>query len=57
MKNLICIKIEELRQKLVQITNEKGFSDPNVIALSQKLDEVINIYYLSSINNNKKTAV
>jgi hypothetical protein len=37
--------IEELRKELVDQGTAKGFQDPEVLSLSQKLDEFINAYY------------
>lgn len=42
--HIILKKIEELRQKLNRIAAEKGVLDPDVLKLSQHLDEVINKY-------------
>lgn len=38
-------KIERLREELNKLGLEKGFKDPQVIKLSQRLDVLINIYY------------
>jgi len=37
--------IEELRKELIEQGTSKGLQDPEVIRLSQKLDEFINTYY------------
>ncbi len=37
--------IEDLRRELVELGTLKGFHDPEVIRLSQRLDELINIFY------------
>lgn len=41
MENL-QIKIEYLRQKMQEIALKKGISHPDVLVVSQKLDEAIN---------------
>lgn len=41
----IVKNIEKLRKQLNKMGNEKGFRDPGVIKLSQKLDKLINTYY------------
>jgi hypothetical protein len=37
-------RIEELRQRLILLAVQKGFTDPDVLSISQELDEVINEY-------------
>ncbi|MDD3269322.1 MAG: aspartyl-phosphate phosphatase Spo0E family protein [Syntrophomonadaceae bacterium] len=41
----IIQSIEELRKELNELGTIKGLHDPEVIRLSQKLDEIINTYY------------
>ncbi|HML89084.1 MAG TPA: aspartyl-phosphate phosphatase Spo0E family protein [Methylomusa anaerophila] len=38
-------EIETLREKLHRLVEQKGFSNPEVIAASQKLDRVIDQYH------------
>ncbi|HWP98690.1 MAG TPA: aspartyl-phosphate phosphatase Spo0E family protein [Syntrophomonadaceae bacterium] len=38
-------RIEDLRNELHKLVIDKGFQDPQVIGLSQKLDRLINAYY------------
>ncbi len=45
MKTNIVNRIETLRTELVQMGLQLGFQDPMVIAISQKLDILINAYY------------
>ncbi len=45
----ICMKIEELRLELNKLGEEKGLSDPDVINLSERLDELIVQYYRSEL--------
>lgn len=51
-----CAKIEKLRRLMHElIEQEKDLSNPNVILISQMLDEVLNEYYeLLSREKNKK---
>lgn len=37
-------QIEELRNTLIKIKEGKAYTDPEVVAASQKLDEVLNKY-------------
>lgn len=37
-------QIEELRIKLIQISEGKSYTDPEVVAASQKLDAVLDKY-------------
>ena len=37
-------QIEELRAKMIKIQEGKAYSDPEVIAVSQELDEVLDKY-------------
>ena len=41
----ILEKIEELRQKLHQLAETKGLADPEILAASRAIDEVLNEYY------------
>ncbi|MEN6462451.1 MAG: aspartyl-phosphate phosphatase Spo0E family protein [Syntrophomonas sp.] len=50
----IIQSIERLRAKLVEKGMEKGFQDPQVIELSQKLDDLINKYYRLGQELNKQ---
>lgn len=43
MENLLK-NIEVLRRSMVKIGLDKGVNDPDVIALSQKLDKLLNDY-------------
>lgn len=44
MEYLWC-KIEHLRQRMHEIALEKGISHPEVLMVSQRLDEAINEFY------------
>jgi len=37
-------QIEELRAKMIKVQEDKAYSDPAVIAVSQELDEVLDKY-------------
>ncbi|MEN6350979.1 MAG: aspartyl-phosphate phosphatase Spo0E family protein [Syntrophomonas sp.] len=41
----IIKRIEDLRYELVRLGALKGFQDPEVIKLSQRIDDLINRYY------------
>ena len=41
----LCSKIEELRQQMHVMALERGISHPDVLVVSQKLDEAINELY------------
>ncbi|MEN6459981.1 MAG: aspartyl-phosphate phosphatase Spo0E family protein [Syntrophomonas sp.] len=41
----IILMIEELREELIKNGMDKGFQDPQVIMISEKLDDLINQYY------------
>lgn len=45
MKMNIMQRIESMRSELVQKGEKYGFQDPQVLAISQKLDILINAYY------------
>lgn len=38
------LQIERLRQLLMYISDQKGFGDAKVLELSQKIDELLNVY-------------
>ncbi len=40
----VIMQIEELRLELVKMKVSKGYSDPEVVRASQKLDKVLNEY-------------
>jgi len=51
--NELIMRIEELRLDLVRIKVGRAYTDPEVVAASQKLDEVLNIYQdLSDVKRN-----
>ncbi|MEN6327096.1 MAG: aspartyl-phosphate phosphatase Spo0E family protein [Syntrophomonas sp.] len=41
----IMQRVENMRRELIEIGISHGFQDPQVISLSQQLDELINQYY------------
>lgn len=60
MDNL-CFKIEYLRQKMYVTTLKKGISHPDVLMASQRLDQVINMFYKlneikSRVNKNNNSS-
>jgi hypothetical protein len=48
MEYLWC-KIEYLRQRMHEIALEKGISHPEVLIVSQRLDEAINEFYSNGL--------
>lgn len=52
----IVKKIEILRSKLHQVGMEKGFKNPEVLQLSQTLDNLINEYYRLAYSQTEKIA-
>lgn len=44
----IFSKIEYLRQKMHEVALEKGIAHPDVLHISQKLDDIINEFYKMS---------
>lgn len=41
--------IEALRKSMIELGMEKGLRDPEVIALSEELDALINKYYKGTV--------
>lgn len=52
--NELIMRIEELRLELVRIKVGKAYTDPEVVAASQKLDEVLNIYQEELMKQNSE---
>lgn len=52
----IVKKIEILRSELHRVGIEKGFQNPEVLRLSQALDNLINLYYRSTYYQAEKIA-
>jgi Spo0E like sporulation regulatory protein. len=44
----LLIKIERLRKRLNKFTLFRSLSDPEVVLLSQELDQLLNQYYILS---------
>ncbi|EGL84167.1 Sporulation stage 0, Spo0E-like regulatory phosphatase [Caldalkalibacillus thermarum TA2.A1] len=44
MKDVVQERIEHLREKMVMLAIEKGLTDPEVIAISQEIDKLHNIW-------------
>lgn len=38
-------KIEKLRLQLIDFADGRSFSDPEVVAMSQRLDKLLNYYH------------
>lgn len=43
--------IEVLRKQLVSLAQNRSLLDPEVVQLSQRLDECLNIYYYAQYQN------
>ena len=44
MNGLLILQIERLRFKLIHMSTRRGFNDGKVVALSQELDRLLNLY-------------
>ncbi|GGK33785.1 hypothetical protein GCM10010965_28330 [Caldalkalibacillus thermarum] len=44
MKDVVQERIKHLREKMVMLAMEKGLTDPEVIAISQEIDKLHNIW-------------
>ena len=47
MKNMIQDQIEELRLQMQKIASDKDLTDPKVVTISEKLDLLINDFYIA----------
>ncbi|MDP4127365.1 MAG: aspartyl-phosphate phosphatase Spo0E family protein [Bacillota bacterium] len=45
----ICEQIEDLRLQMQRIASDKALTDPSVVRASEKLDILINNFYLDRI--------
>jgi hypothetical protein len=43
--NTLLSKIEKTRSEMVELAHLYGYSNPNVVQCSQKLDSLLNVYY------------
>ncbi|MBT2699503.1 aspartyl-phosphate phosphatase Spo0E family protein [Bacillus sp. ISL-40] len=43
--NTLLSKIEKTRLEMVELAHLYGYSNPNVVQCSQKLDSLLNVYY------------
>ena len=39
------VNIETTRTEMIQLAHQLGFSNPNVVKCSQKLDSLLNVYH------------
>lgn len=51
----LLIRIEFLRKKMTEIAQEKGFTNVESIAISQELDQLLNIYEKMKVNDLEKS--
>lgn len=55
MENIHLLKeIEELRQQLYSLSCDKELADPAVVLMSQKLDDLLNLYYRTSPTSKRR---
>ena len=47
MKHMIQDQIEELRLQMHKIASDKDLTDPKVVSISEKLDLLINDFYIA----------
>ena len=47
MKHVIQDQIEELRLQMQKIASDKDLTDPKVVSISEKLDLLINDFYIA----------
>jgi len=47
MKHIIQDQIEELRLQMQKIASDKDLTDPKVVTISEKLDLLINDFYIA----------
>jgi len=43
--NILLSNIEKTRLEMVELAHLYGYSNPNVVQCSQKLDSLLNVYY------------
>lgn len=49
VKPMIVERIEELRLQMHNIAQEKDLTDPRVVSISEKLDQLIKDYYFAQV--------
>lgn len=47
-KEMMMEKIEEIRLMMINSANEKGFLHPSTIEISQRLDKILNKFFLTN---------
>jgi len=54
MSDAILKKLELTREKMIQSGLEKGFLNDETIRLSEKLDQLLNLYQFHTVNDVKE---
>gem|GEM_PF-1145076 len=54
---MIYEKIEELRLQMHKIASDKALTDKSVVAISEKLDVLINEFYSSTLATKRESMV
>lgn len=47
MKHVVHKQIEELRLQMQKVASDKALTDPRVVTMSEKLDLLINEFYIA----------
>lgn len=55
MELMVHEQIEELRMQMQKIASDKDLTDPKVVRVSEKLDILINEFYLSQEKINRRS--
>jgi len=50
-------QIEELRLQMQRVAKDKDLTDPRVVSISEKLDLLINKFYIAKNRNNNSLAI
>ncbi|MBM7651903.1 aspartyl-phosphate phosphatase Spo0E family protein [Neobacillus cucumis] len=45
----LLLNIESTRLEMIQLAHQFGYSNPNVVKCSQKLDSLLNVYHCKMI--------
>lgn len=45
----LCLQIEDLRNEMVSTANREGYSSPETVKISQKLDALLNHFHQKHI--------
>jgi len=53
---MVYEQIEELRIQMQKMASDKDLTDPRVVSISEKLDLLINEFYISQYTMNRRVA-